>query len=132
MAYLLDTSIVSDLVRRPDGRAAAMLERTGDEPAAISIITAAELRYGAERRHSARLSAQLELILGYLEVLPLAIPVDREYGKLRAGLEGEGKPIGQHDMLIAAHALALGYVLVTSNEREFARVRGLRIENWLK
>jgi tRNA(fMet)-specific endonuclease VapC len=132
MPYLLDTNIVSDLVRHPGGRAAAMLERTGDEPVTTSIVVAAELRYGAARRKSRRLTAQLEKILGDLVVLPLDVPADRSYGKLRAELEAAGTPIGQHDMLIAAHALALGHTLVTDNEREFRRVKGLKVENWLR
>lgn len=130
--YLLDTNIVSDLVRNPHGTAAMRLARTGDEPVATSIIVAAELRYGAERKRSPRLSAQLEKVLVDLDILPLDIPADRRYGELRAELEAAGTPISLHDMLIAAHALALGYTLITDNQREFARVKSLRIENWLR
>lgn len=132
MGYLLDTNIVSDLVRHPNGRAAERLERSGDKPVATSIIVAAELRYGAERKRSPRLFTQLEKVLDDLDVLPLEAPADRRYGTLRAELEAAGTPIGQHDMLIAAHALALGYTLVTANEREFSQVKTLRIENWLR
>ena len=130
--YLLDTNIVSDLVRHPYGIAASKLAQTGDVPVAISIIVAAELRYGAKRRRSPRLDAQLEKVLGDLDILPLEIPADQRYGELRAELEAAGTPIGRHDMLIAAHALALGYTLVTNNEREFARVKSLKVENWLR
>ncbi len=132
MAYLLDTNIVSDLVRNPRGRVQSHLAKVGDQQVFTSIIVAGELRYGAARKHSTRLTAQLETVLGSLEILPLDAPVDRIYGDLRAELEAIGKPIGANDMLIAAHALALGCTLVTDNEREFARVKPLSLENWLR
>ena len=77
------------------------------------------------------LTAQVEAVLGALEILPLEPPVDRYYGELRAGLERTGRPIGADDLLIAAQGLMLGLTLVTDNEREFSRVEGLTIENWL-
>jgi len=132
MPYLLDTNIVSDLVRHPQGRVAARLAQSGDEKVATSIIVASEMRYGAARKKSARLSAQLETILGALEILPLETPADRHYGELRARLESTGKPISANDMLIAAHALALDCTLVTDNVRAFLRIKGLRVENWLR
>ena len=76
--------------------------------------------------------AQLEVVLSALEILPFDAPADKTYGLLRARLEQIGKPIGANDLLIAAQALSLGHVLVTDNEREFARVDGLRCENWLR
>ncbi len=132
MGYLLDTNIVSDLVRHPQGRSAARIARLGEETIATSIIVTAELRYGEARKKSARLTAQLETILGGLEILPFNAPADRVYGELRAQLESAGKPVGANDMLIAAHALALGYTLVTDNVREFSRIKGLKVENWLR
>lgn len=132
MPYLLDTNIVSDLVRHPQGRVAARIAQSGDEKVATSIIVASEMRYGAARRKSPRLSAQLETILGALEILPLETPADRFYGELRSRLESAGKPISANDMLIAAHALALDSTLVTDNVREFSRIKGLRVENWLR
>ena len=98
---------------------------------ATSIIVAAELRYGAAKKGSARLTAQVEAVLGALEVLPFEEPADRVYGVLRAGLEQKGQPIGGNDLLIAAQALSLGFTLVTANEREFAKVEDLLCENWL-
>jgi len=97
-----------------------------------SILVAAELRYGTEKKGSPRLTAQLAAVLGALEVLPFDAPADRTYGLLRARLEQSGKPIGANDLLIAAQAIALGHVLVTDNEREFGRVDGLKYENWLR
>ena len=129
--YLLDTNILSDLVRNPQGRIAGRIAQVGEETIGTSIIVAAELRYGAAKKGSARLSAQLEQVLGVLEVLPLAPPVDAIYGALRADLERIGQVIGPNDLLIAAQALALGCTLVTDNQSEFSRVQGLRLENWL-
>ena len=131
MRYLLDTNIVSDLVRNPQGNIAQHIRKVGEARVCTSIIVAAELRYGAAKKGSTRLSAQLEAVLGAIEALPFKTPADAAYGSLRARLEKAGRLIGANDLLIAAHALALGYTLVSDNEGEFARVDGLRLENWL-
>jgi tRNA(fMet)-specific endonuclease VapC len=81
---------------------------------------------------SARLPAQLERVLAAVQILPFEEPADRAYGTLRAQLEAAGSPIGGNDMLIAAHAISLDCAVVTDNEREFARVDGLTVENWLR
>lgn len=130
--FLLDTNIVSDLVRHPQGRTAAKIAELGEDAVATSIIVAAELRYGAAKKGSARLASQLETILGVLEVIPFETPADATYGDARVALEAAGTPIGGNDLLIAAQALALDMIVVTANESEFSRVRGLRVENWLK
>jgi tRNA(fMet)-specific endonuclease VapC len=130
--FLLDTNIVSDLVRNPQGPVARHIRQVGEEQVCTSIIVAAELRYGAEKKGSARLTAQLELVLGALDVLPFETPADAEYGKLRTRLEKAGQPIGGNDLLIAAQAVALQCTIVTDNEREFARIDGLAVENWLR
>jgi tRNA(fMet)-specific endonuclease VapC len=130
--YLLDTNIVSDLVCNPQGTVARHVRTVGEKHVCTSIIVAAELRYGAEKKGSSRLSSQLEAVLGVLEVLPFETPADTSYGLLRTRLEQAGTPIGGNDLLIAAHALALGYVIVTDNEREFSRIAGLRLQNWLR
>jgi tRNA(fMet)-specific endonuclease VapC len=132
MRYLLDTNIVSDLVRNPQGNIAQHIRKVGEPRVCTSIIVAAELRYGAAKKNSARLSAQLETVLGALEVLPLDAPADSIYGSLRTELERTGKPIGANDLLIATQALALGYTIVTDSEKEFARVPNLRRQNWLR
>lgn len=132
MRYLLDTNIVSDLVRNPQGRIAQHIRAVGEGHICTSIIVAAELRYGAVKRCSPRLSAQLDAVLGALEILPFEAPADATYGLLRARLEQAGQPIGGNDLLIAAQAHASGYVIVTDNAREFARIDGLRCENWLR
>lgn len=129
--YLLDTNILSDLVRRPQGRVAGQIAAVGESRVCTSIIVAAELRYGAARKRSALLSRQLETVLGAIEVLPLEPPADVAYGALRAELERKGRLIGPNDLLIAAHAQTLRCVLVTRNEGEFRRVPDLAVENWL-
>lgn len=129
--YLLDTNAISDLVRHPQGSVARNIIRVGERAICTSVIVAAELRYGGRKKGSARLIRQLEQVLSYIEVVPLGEPADRHYGELRWHLQQEGRPIGPNDLLIAAHGLALGCTLVTANEREFARVPGLTIENWI-
>lgn len=127
---MLDTNVVSDLVRRPGGEVARRAASLAPGTMAISVIVAAELRYGAERRGSARLTNQLEAVLTAIETLPLAEPADRHYGAIRGALERVGRPIGHNDLLIAAHARALGATLVTDNVGEFGRVPNLAVENW--
>jgi len=132
MRYLLDTNILSDLVRNPQGRSAEHIRRIGEEQVCTSIIVAAELRYGAAKRGSPRLARQLEAVLGALDVLPFAAPADAVYGEIRTRLEQAGTPIGGNDLLIAAQTIALGYAIVTDNDGEFARIDGLVRENWLR
>ncbi|EKM99407.1 MULTISPECIES: type II toxin-antitoxin system VapC family toxin [unclassified Acidocella] len=132
MRYLLDTNILSDLIRHPQGRVAEQIRRVGETEVCTSIIVAAELRFGAAKRGSARLATQLEAVLSALDIVPFEQPADESYGTIRAQLEQAGTPIGGNDLLIAAHAKALGCTVVTDNEREFRRVEGLACENWLR
>ena len=132
MRYLLDTNILSDLVRNPQGRVMQRIRAVGEAQVCTSIIVAAELRYGAAKKESPRLAAQLQAILDAIEVLPFDAPADTAYGQLRARLEVSGRPIGGNDLLIAAQTIALGYTIVTDNEREFARIQDLPCENWLR
>ena len=132
MRYLLDTNIVSDLIRNPNGRVSEHVSEIGEAEVCTSIIVAAELRYGAAKKGSSRLSAQLKAVLGALEVVAFEAPADAAYGLLRARLERVGQLIGGNDLLIAAQALSLGLTLVTDNEREFAKVDELARENWLR
>ena len=129
--YFLDTNILSDLVRHPQGTAARHVERVGYRNVSISIIVACEARFGVLKSGSERLARQLELILTKLEMLPLKSPVESHYAEIRRHLERAGTPIGPNDLIIAAHARALGYTLVTHNVSEFQRVPGLEVENWL-
>jgi tRNA(fMet)-specific endonuclease VapC len=132
MRFLLDTNIVSDVVRRPQGRIVEHIRKVGEAQVCTSVIVAAELRYGAAKKGSQRLTAQLAAVLEALDVLPFEPPADVAYGLIRAQLEQAGQVIGANDLLIAAHTVAVGCVLVTDNEAEFARVHGLRRENWLR
>jgi tRNA(fMet)-specific endonuclease VapC len=132
MGYLLDTNIVSDLVRFRHGRIRERIRSVGEWQVCTSIIVAAEWRFGEARRASARLSSQIEELFSGLEILPFDAPADLHYGRIRAELQRAGKPIGGNDLLIAAHALALEHTLVTDNTREFSRIAGLSCENWLR
>ena len=129
--YLLDTNIISDLVRNPQGAVASRIAEVGESAICTSIICAAELRYGADKSGSEPLARRVDIILSAIAILPLEPPADRRYGEIRAHLTRRGLPIGPNDLLIAAHASAEGLTLVTANVREFQRVPGLRVENWL-
>jgi tRNA(fMet)-specific endonuclease VapC len=129
--YLLDTSIISDLIRNPLGKTARRIAKVGEENICTSIIVAAELRYGCAKRGSERLTKAVEDLLSEINVLPFDVPADAEYGAIRSQLEAAGTPIGGNDLLIAAHARASGATIVTANIDEFKRVRGMNAENWL-
>lgn len=131
LRYLLDTNIVSNLVRRPDGAAARRLLAAGPERVALSIVVTCEIRFGLLKVGSRQLAQRLGRILEHFEVLPLEAPADAHYADIRTALERAGTPIGPNDLLIAAQARALDLILVTDNEREFSRVPDLRMENWL-
>lgn len=129
--YLLDTNIIADLIRNPQGKAARRIARAGEDKICTSIVVAAELRYGCAKSGSTRLRTAVEELLSEIEVLPFDSPADAEYGEIRAELEAAGKPIGSNDLLIAAHACACGATIVTANVGEFKRVRRLKVANWL-
>jgi tRNA(fMet)-specific endonuclease VapC len=128
---MLDTNIISDLIRNPRGKAAKRIARVGEDNICTSIIVAAELRYGCAKSGSRRLLKAVEDLLGEINVLAFDVPADANYGEIRAELETAGKPIGGNDLLIAAHAYAIGAAVVTANTAEFKRIRGLKVENWL-
>jgi tRNA(fMet)-specific endonuclease VapC len=131
MRYMLDTNVLSDLIRNPQGKAAARIARAGEANICTSIIVAAELRYGCAKSGSNRLLKAVEDLLGEIDVLPFEAPADADYGTIRSQLEVDGTPIGGNDLLIAAHARATGSTIVTANASEFKRIRGLKVENWL-
>ncbi len=130
LRYMLDTNAVSRMIRQPASALARRVAALEEGSFAISVIVVAELRYGAERRGSARLTQQLEAVLAAIDVLPLEEPAARHYGAIRSALERIGRPIGRNDLLIAAHARALGATLVTNNVGEFRRVPDLAVEDW--
>lgn len=131
MRYLLDTNVCVDFL---NGRFPSVVARvTASDPSdlGVSAVVVSELRYGAERSQRVRRNQErLDVFLSELTCVPFDDVAAREFGRLRARLESEGRPIGAYDMQIAAQALALDMTLVTDNTRELARVRGLRIENW--
>jgi tRNA(fMet)-specific endonuclease VapC len=130
--YLLDTNVLSDLIRHPQGRAATRIAAVGEDTICTSIIVAAELRFGAAKSSSKKLADRVGLILSALEILPLQMPADHHYAVIRQYLTGLGTTIGPNDMLIAAHALSEDLTVVTANTGEFSRVPNLKVENWLE
>ena len=129
--YLLDTNICIYVI---NARPAAVLARFVEHEVdglGISAITASELYWGVCKSGSVRNRTTLEKFLSPLVVLDYDLGAARKYGELRAYLEQQGAPIGPLDQQIAAHALALDVTLVTNNVREFQRVPGLRLENWI-
>ena len=131
MRYLLDTNIISDLIRNPEGAVAQRIAEAGHGNVLTSIIVASELRFGAAKKASPKLTARVEGILTRFSVMPFEAPADMYYGNMRAALKLQGRIISENDLLIASHAMTLGSTLVTANMREFARVDGLKCENWL-
>lgn len=130
--FLLDTNVLSQLIRDPRGPIAQRLEATGDAQVLTSVVVASELRFGARKKGSSVLTDRVDQLLASLEVAPLEVGVDRIYADIRHALESSGQMIGANDLFIAAHALEQDATLVTDNIAEFQRVLGLRIENWLR
>jgi tRNA(fMet)-specific endonuclease VapC len=130
--YLLDTNTLSHLVRQPQGPVADHIADVGEANVLTSVIVACELRYGAAKRGSRKLTRQVEAVLSAMTIRPLESDIERVYASIRVALERKGTPIGAHDLLIAAHARAIDAVCVTDNVAEFRRVPALKIENWLR
>lgn len=129
--YLLDTNILTDLIKNPGGRVKERIAIIGEANICTSIVVACELRFGARKKNAPLLTARIERLLQAIEVLPLDGDVDRTYAEIRAMLEAAGRPSGANDLLIAAHAVNEDCILVTNNESEFAHVADLVVENWL-
>ena len=130
---LLDTNILIELLRRPNSPAFKHLGRHQPDEVAISAITLAELEYGVHKSSNPARNAQLLIeACTPLMVLPFDNEAAAAYGLVRSHLEAKGIPIGPMDTLIAAHALSLNAILVTNNLREFKRIKGLHVENWLR
>ena len=132
MNYLLDTNICIYIIKKnPQSVFNRLLEIPPDQ-LSVSAISVAELEYGV-RKSSQPEKNQLALknFLKPLSVLSFNFNATIEYGMIRSNLEKKGIPIGPLDLLIAAHAKSLNYTLVTNNEKEFSRIEGLKIENWV-
>lgn len=132
MKYLLDTNIISSVVKFPEGPAALKLRQVVDEEVGTSIIVCAELRFGCRKTGARRLEREYEIFFDSIRVEDWCGPLDFTYADIRAAVERAGTSVGAMDLLIATHAMALDAILVTGNEREFSYVPGLKVENWLK
>ncbi|MFH0727197.1 MAG: type II toxin-antitoxin system VapC family toxin [Pseudomonadota bacterium] len=130
--YLLDTNICIYIQRHKPGEVLARFERLKPGDAAISVITWGELLYGAEKsRYREKALQVLEEFKTLVPVLPMPENAGKTYGAIRASLELRGEPIGNNDLWIAAHAKSENLTIVTNNEREFHRIPGLKIQNWV-
>lgn len=127
--FMLDPDSVS-FALRGHGRVAATILEHRPSQLCVSAITVAELRYGAERRQSSKLHAAIDAFVSNVAVLPFDDACASHFGTLAADLAARGTPIGDFDVLIAAHAMAAEATLVTNNVKHFSRVRGLKVENW--
>lgn len=130
LRYLLDTNICIYIINRKPPEVFHHFDHLKAGQVGISSVTTAELHFGIDKSQSERNRAALDKFLVPLEIFAFDENASRCYGKLRAHLEKQGTLIGSMDMMIGAHALALGVILVTNNTREFARVPGLKLENW--
>lgn len=130
--YLLDTNIISGLIKNPRGVIFSKIQDVGESKICTSIIVACESRFGAKKKNSQKLIEKIEIILDSIEILPLTHPIEQYYAEIRTNLEQQGKPIGGNDLLIAAQALTLNLTIITANVREFSRIPNLKVENWLK
>ncbi len=131
MKYLLDTNICIYLLNNRPKSVRENFKRYQIADVGISSVTVSELAFGVAKNRSVKNRASLESFLLPLNIAPYDVDAAMVYGEIRATLEAQGKTIGPLDMLIAAHALSLGAVLVTNNEKEFKRVSKLKVENWL-
>ena len=138
--YLLDTNTISQMMKNPQGNVAQRMQQITENalssgnpaPICTSVIVQAELLFGLAKNSSNRLLAAYATTMKYIPVLGLEAAAAQHYAAIRLALARAGTPIGPNDTFIAAHALALGYTLVTDNEDEFRRVEGLKVENWSK
>jgi tRNA(fMet)-specific endonuclease VapC len=130
--YLLDSNIISYLIKHPKGDVAQQIRLVGEDNICTSIIVACELRFGVIKSGSSNLAAQLSKILDMLPILPLVLPIEDHYAEIHNHLERLGTPIGPNDLLIAAHAQLLDLTIIITNVNKFSRVPNLMVENWLQ
>ena len=130
MRYLLDTDSVSYALRG-HGDVADRIKTRRPSELCMSAITLAELRFGADRKESRKLHGLIDVLAAAIEVAPFDESAAAEFGRIGSALAERGTPIGEFDILIAAHAVALRCTLVTNNTRHFSKVPGLSLQNWL-
>ena len=131
MRYMLDTNICIYAIKHRPERVFQKLQEVEPEDVCVSSVTYAELVHGVEKSAAVEKNRlALSMLLANIEILDFDVDAADCYGKIRADLEKKGTPIGPLDMMIAGHALSLGYTVVTNNVKEFSRVSNLKIENW--
>ena len=131
MKYLLDTTAWVDYLTGRHPAVAARIQRALPSDLGLSAVVVAELRYGADRSARPRANhGRIDVLVEEIPALDFDLDAAATYGRLRSHLEASGTPIGPNDMLIAAQAVARGLVVVTDNDKEFRRVKGLKVENW--
>ncbi|CAI10217.1 type II toxin-antitoxin system tRNA(fMet)-specific endonuclease VapC [Aromatoleum aromaticum] len=130
--YLLDTNICIYIAKHNPPEVRQRFARHAASELAMSVITLGELRFGAEKSQARdKALAAIQRLEATVRIAPLTESVGEHYGQIRANLQHKGQPIGNNDLWLAAHARAEGWILVTNNEREFVRVEGLQVENWV-
>jgi tRNA(fMet)-specific endonuclease VapC len=130
--FLLDTNICIHIRRQRPPAVLARFQRLKAGEAVLSVITYGELIYGVEKsQFREQAMRQLTELAGLVPVMELPLQAGQFYGAIRATLEARGETIGNNDLWIAAHAKAAGLTLVTNNEREFRRIQGLKVQNWV-
>ncbi len=131
MRYMLDTNICIYAIKHKPEQVFMRLQEHDPIDICISSVTYAELVHGVEKSKAIEKNrVALALLLATIEIMNFDSLAAESYGKIRADLEKAGTPIGPLDMMIAGHAMALGYTVVTNNTKEFERVKGLKLENW--
>lgn len=131
--FLLDTDICIYIRRKRPPEVLAKFRQLKSAEAVLSVVTYAELVYGIEKMRAGSPGyKQLDELLALAEIMPLPVEAGRKYGEIRALLESKGQMIGNNDLWIGAHALSADLTVVTNNEREFRRIPGLRVQNWLE
>jgi len=130
--YLLDTNICIYIAKHNPPEVRERFARHAARELAMSVVTLGELRFGAEKSQSReRVLTSIQALTSLITVAPLPEAAGEHYGQIRAALQAGGQIIGNNDLWLAAHARAEGWILVTNNEREFVRVPGLQVENWV-
>lgn len=132
MMYLLDTNICIYIINEQPARVVQRLIQAGQESLAISTVTVAELAFGIAKSTRPDLRAKLENFLSKFPILDWNQEAAWVYGSVRKTLEAKGQRIGERDLLLACQALALDATMVTNNTREFERIEGLKLENWVE
>lgn len=133
MRFMLDTNTCVELIRKRNDRILRRMKRRRPDDLCVSSVTLSELEYGvAKSANPEKNRLALAEFMTPLNIVPYDDTVAPVYGRVRAAVEKEGTPIGPLDTMIAAHALSLGLIVVTDNEREFRRVPGLTVQNWAK